>query len=105
MHRPEITGSKVGTPKDDLSCLSFREMAIVLGVDEETLRLMHEEGGDAAPPRFRISPKRWGYPIYKYREWLEHRMKAQAAEAQHERLATKPRRKRDEASANNEATT
>jgi predicted DNA-binding transcriptional regulator AlpA len=73
MHRAEIAGKKIGTPKDDLACLSFRQMALALGVDEDTLRKMHEQGGDSAPPRFRLSGNRWGYPIYKYREWLERR--------------------------------
>ena len=45
-------------------------MALALGVDEDTLRKMHEQGGDCAP-RFRVSRNRWAYPIYKYREWLE----------------------------------
>ena len=74
MARPEITGKKGGMRGDDLSCLSFREMALALGVDEDTLRKMHEQGGDCAPPRFRISGNRWAYPIYKYRQWLERRI-------------------------------
>jgi hypothetical protein len=49
-------------------------MALALGVDEDTLRKMHEQGGDCAPPRFRISGNRWAYPIYKYRQWLERRI-------------------------------
>jgi hypothetical protein len=73
MHRAEITGKKVGVSKDDLACLSFGEMALALGVDEDTLRKMHEQGGDCAPPRFRLSGNRWAYPIYKYRAWLERR--------------------------------
>ena len=63
-----------GKEKVDLSCLSFRQMALALGVDEDTLRKMHEQGGDCAPPRFRISGNRWAYPIYKYRQWLERRI-------------------------------
>ena len=74
MARPEVTGKKGGMRKDDLACLSFREMALALGVDEDTLRKMHEQGGDCAPPRFRLSGHRWGYPIFKYREWLERRV-------------------------------
>jgi hypothetical protein len=81
MHRPEVTGRKIGMPKDDLACLSFGEMALALGVDEDTLRKMHEQGGDCAPPRFRVSRNRWAYPIYKYREWLERQMQQQTTAA------------------------
>jgi hypothetical protein len=50
---------------------------------------MHEQGGDGAPPRFRLSGNRWGYPIFAYRQWLERRM--QIVE---EALGIPPKRRR-----------
>jgi len=81
MQQPEIPEQKDDTaPLADLACLSLGEMAELLRVDEQTLRKMHEQGNDAAPPRFRFSKFRWLYPVTGYRAWLHRRMQQEAAD-------------------------
>jgi predicted DNA-binding transcriptional regulator AlpA len=52
---------------------SRNEIAQALGISLANLDLMHQRG--EAPPRFRISPRRWGYPETLYREWQRKRLR------------------------------
>jgi hypothetical protein len=38
-------------------------------IDVDTLNKNQRRGGDEAPPRYRISPRRWGYPLFLYASW------------------------------------
>ena len=52
----------------DHRMLSRAELAGLLGVSIDTLDRMEARG--EGPPRFRISPRRWGYPVGGYKQWF-----------------------------------
>lgn len=51
----------------DHRMLSRAELANLLGVSIDTLDRLEARG--EAPPRVRISPRRWGYPVGAYKQW------------------------------------
>ena len=60
----------------DHRMLSRAELARLLGVSVDTLDRMAARG--EAPPRLRISPRRWGYPVNGYKQWYAARLAQKA---------------------------
>jgi hypothetical protein len=58
-----------GKPLSPFANLSPEQVAKAENIDVDTLNKNHRQGGDAAPPRYRISPRRWGYPLFLYASW------------------------------------
>jgi predicted DNA-binding transcriptional regulator AlpA len=56
----------------DHKLLSRAELARLLGVSLDTLDRMESRG--EAPPRLRISPRRWGYPVGGIKRWQAAKM-------------------------------
>jgi len=75
MARQILTTLDPPAPRVD-PVLSRSEVCDALGISLWTLDLMHQRG--EGPPRFKISPRRWGYPTSKFLEWQRQRL----AEAQ-----------------------
>jgi predicted DNA-binding transcriptional regulator AlpA len=59
---------------DELAVMTRPQMAAALGISLDTLDRMHQSG--EAPPRLRISPRRWGYPVHLYKQWRAGRLTA-----------------------------
>jgi len=55
---------------------SRNEVAEALGISLGTLEAMHAR--NEAPPRHKISPRRWGYPKSLYDAWQRDRLKKAA---------------------------
>jgi predicted DNA-binding transcriptional regulator AlpA len=58
----------------DHKLLSRAELARLLGVSLDTLDRMESRG--EAPPRLRISPRRWGYPVGGIKRWQAAKVEA-----------------------------
>ena len=66
----------------DHKLVSRAELARLLGVSLDTLDRMESRG--EAPPRLRISPRRWGYPVGGVKRWQA----AKVAQARPGRVAS-----------------
>jgi predicted DNA-binding transcriptional regulator AlpA len=66
-----------GLPAGVDQILSRTQVARILNTSVDTLDRLHERG--EAPPRFRMSPKRWGYPASGLRRWQQGRLRAAEA--------------------------
>ena len=75
-------GHNRGPPIDDVlspnlaphvdPVLSKQQVADALGIGMSNLDNMHKRG--EAPPRFLVSPRRWGYPASLFRAWQRARL-------------------------------
>jgi len=61
------------TLEASLAVLSRPQVARALTVSLDTLDRLHARG--QGPPRVRISPRRWGYPVPEFRHWLKARLR------------------------------
>jgi predicted DNA-binding transcriptional regulator AlpA len=55
----------------DVAVLTEKQVAALTGLSRRTLVLMQRDG--SGPPRVRLSKKRFGYPLGRFREWLKQR--------------------------------
>jgi len=53
--------------------LSRSQVAQALGISLDSLDRLHARG--EGPPRFRTSPRRWGYPTLLLRRWQTERLR------------------------------
>ena len=60
---------------DSVLLLSRAQVCRALGVSDWTLDDLHRHG--SGPPRLRVSPRRWGYPVRQFREWQQQRLAAE----------------------------
>jgi hypothetical protein len=58
-----------GKPLSPFANLSPEQVAKAENIDVDTLNKNQRRGGDAAPPRYRTSPRRWGYVLFLYVAW------------------------------------
>jgi hypothetical protein len=65
--RPFLTG-KDGKPVPPWMNLTPTEICAAEKISPEAFA--------AAPPRYRVSPRRWGYPIGLYLQWKERKLSA-----------------------------
>jgi predicted DNA-binding transcriptional regulator AlpA len=59
---------------ESVAALSREQVAQALGISLDTLDKLHGRG--KGPPRFRVSPRRWAYPIRELREWQRQALSA-----------------------------
>jgi len=52
--------------------MSREEVANALGLSLDVLDRLHKRG--EGPPRFRVTPHRWCYPLPEFRRWQEQRL-------------------------------
>jgi predicted DNA-binding transcriptional regulator AlpA len=81
---------------ESVATLSFKQVARLLGIDEDTLAALHKKND--GPPRYRLSPNRWGYVLQDLRRWQEQRMAQAGAQT---RPIKRKRRQRAQAETSN----
>lgn len=60
---------------DQFVTLTRPEVAEALGISLDVLDRLHKR--NAGPPRFRLSPQRWAYPVSALREWQKAKLAEQ----------------------------
>ena len=64
---------------DSVAVLSREQAARALAISLDNLDRLHAAG--KGPPRFRVSPRRWAYPLHDFREWQRQALSASASDA------------------------
>lgn len=55
--------------------LTRKQVAQVLAISVDTLERIHDR--HEGPPRFKISPRCWGYPVSTFQAWKAARLAAE----------------------------
>jgi len=69
-----------GTFSPIYSSLTRAAVARAEGICLDTLEEMHRRGD--APPRYKVSPHRWSYPLQEYLAWKQKKLEEAAAHQQ-----------------------
>jgi len=82
---------KNGKPLVPWVNLTPAELCEAEKISHDALAELHDSPDpDAAPPRYRVSPRRWGYPIGLYLQWKQRRLSAASPnESERKQLASK----------------
>jgi hypothetical protein len=68
---------KNGKPVAPWVNLTPTELCQAEKISPDALAELHDSPDpDAAPPRYRVSPRRWGYPIGLYLQWKQRKLSA-----------------------------
>jgi hypothetical protein len=68
---------KNGKPVAPWVNLTPTEICAAEKISHDALAELHDSPDpDAAPPRYRVSPRRWGYPIGLYLQWKQRKLSA-----------------------------
>jgi hypothetical protein len=62
---------------ESVASLSREQTARALSISVDCLDRLHDAG--RGPPRFRVSPRRWAYPVRELRKWQQEALSADAS--------------------------